>query len=136
MPSWPSTLQLDFENYGFEVNPDTFISKMASNRTRQRRRMKNRNDIFNIQLTVDATQLATFTTFFETTLNQGVDSFTANYYPYQIAQSGTFYIKDAEYTRVELASDLWRINMKWIIINRSMTYAQIVYDSVNTNGGF
>ena len=136
MATWPSTLKYQEEGYGWSTEPQVTRTVFSSGNTRQRYMMKNRDDLFTVNVQADETQLAAFETFVLDTLNNGADTYTGPYYVSDVEYTGTLEIVDGAYEVQYLTANLWNISFSFYVKERDMTEEESLYDLVQETSGF
>lgn len=110
MAAFPATLPKPLiENYGGTQDQAFIRTEMEAGSVRQRQRFSAANHQLNMSWFLTDIEMATFKTFFDTTINRGSDWFTMNLNVGNgFADYDTRFTKPYEYSRIE--GHYWRIN--------------------------
>lgn len=135
MSSLPD-IKYTLEGYSYRVTPDTIRTEFYSGNTRQRALRKNRNDVFTVRHIVTNAQLSSLETFFQDTINNGADEFTAPYYVSDVEYSGSFLLLEGSYSSQNISPSYSSFSYNIEIQDRDMTNEEAIYDLVNALSGF
>lgn len=127
---------IEYTLQNYTVEPMVRNTVYSSNNTRQRKMMTKRDDIFEISMRLDETELAVFETFALTTINGGEDTFNFDYYVGDVAQVGTGLLVNGEYQVSYVSNNNWDITCQIELKDRDLSQEEGIYNLINGLSGF
>jgi hypothetical protein len=122
--TWPSELIFLWDGHGYGSNPLVNRQRSVTGYQRQRAKQKNRDDVFNVTLSLTNSQLTTFKTFSKA----NPDTFIGPYFDCDVAQTGTLRIVGGNYSVAQQPPNYWLVSFTLEVIDRNHAIASDVYD--------
>lgn len=134
MAIWPESLKYSVESWSY--SPTVLRTQYATNNTRQRQIIQDDDYLFNVSMSLNSDQLATFEEFVLNDLNQAADEYTGPYYTSDVEYTGTLQPTGDSYTANHLGVGHWNVSYSFNLKNRDMTNEDNAYALINEFGGF